>query len=213
MAEQQADSVGTESDSAVADAEVEVDFGADLDEDMLGDEPRPPASDNSAALAPVRGAPDEPRPPASAAPQQVANITDLDQLDLTTASEREKHLIADYHRKTQLIGDQRRENHRIAAELRAREDRLIAGERPASQADDPLAPLKATLNEDDAKALDVIQELNRRTIGTQLEGLVERNQKVEGVLPALVKHQVKNQAEADLIQHLQFIIKVLQKKH
>ena len=161
MTERASDSDGSEVGlSAAADEEV-VEIGSDLDEDMSHDEPTPRQADNSAEPTTAPVATDEPRPPAQQAPS-----ADLDNLDPNTATDRERHLLADYTRKSQANAEARKANEATAARLQALEARLNAP--PAQQAQDPLAALRATLTEEESRALDIVQTLNQHTMGSRL---------------------------------------------
>jgi len=187
MTERASDSDGSEVGlSAAADEEV-VEIGSDLDEDMSHDEPAPRQADNSAGPTTAPVATDEPRPPAQQAPS-----ADLDNLDPNTATDRERHLLADYTRKSQANAEARKANEATAARLQALEARLNAP--PAQQAQDPLAALRATLTEEESRALDLVQTLNQHTMGSRLETYEQRQAQSEDVIKALAVHLLQNRA-------------------
>jgi|TARA_R100001530_G_scaffold97948_2_gene68102 uncharacterized coiled-coil protein SlyX len=187
MTERASDSDGSEVGlSAAADEEV-VEIGSDLDEDMSHDEPTPRQADNSAEPTTAPVATDEPRPPAQQAPS-----ADLDNLDPNTATDRERHLLADYTRKSQANAEARKANEATAARLQALEARLNAP--PAQQAQDPLAALRATLTEEESRALDLVQTLNQHTMGSRLETYEQRQAQSEDVIKALAVHLLQNRA-------------------
>tara|TARA_R110002020_G_scaffold433508_2_gene643598 strand:- start:893 stop:1771 length:879 start_codon:yes stop_codon:yes gene_type:complete len=187
MTERASDSDGSEVGlSAAADEEV-VEIGSDLDEDMSHDEPTPRQADNSAEPTTAPVATDEPRPPAQQAPS-----ADLDNLDPNTATDRERHLLADYTRKSQANAEARKANEATAARLQALEARLNAP--PAQQAQDPLAALRATLTEEESRALDLVQTLNQHTMGSRLETYEQRQAQSENVIKALAVHLLQNRA-------------------
>jgi len=187
MTERASDSDGSEVGlSAAADEEV-VEIGSDLDEDMSHDEPTPRQADNSAEPTTAPVATDEPRPPAQQAPS-----ADLDNLDPNTATDRERHLLADYTRKSQANAEARKANEATAARLEALEARLNAP--PAQQAQDPLAALRATLTEEESRALDLVQTLNQHTMGSRLETYEQRQAQSENVIKALAVHLLQNRA-------------------
>lgn len=187
MTERASDSDGSEVGlSAAADEEV-VEIGSDLDEDMSHDEPTPRQADNSAEPTTAPVATDEPRPPAQQAPS-----ADLDNLDPNTATDRERHLLADYTRKSQANAEARKANEATAARLQALEARLNAP--PAQQAQDPLAALRATLTEEESRALDLVQTLNQHTMGSRLETYEQRQAQSENVIKALAVHLLQSRA-------------------
>jgi hypothetical protein len=187
MTERASDSDGSEVGlSAAADEEV-VEIGSDLDEDMSHDEPTPRQADNSAEPTTAPVATDEPRPPAQQAPS-----ADLDNLDPNTATDRERHLLADYTRKSQANAEARKTNEATAARLQALEARLNAP--PAQQAQDPLAALRATLTEEESRALDLVQTLNQHTMGSRLETYEQRQAQSENVIKALAVHLLQSRA-------------------
>jgi len=190
MTERASDSDGSEVGlSAAADEEV-VEIGSDLDEDMSHDEPTPRQADNSAGPTTAPVATDEPRPPAQQAPS-----ADLDNLDPNTATDREKHLLADYTRKSQANAEARKANEATAARLEALEARLTAQQAaPPAQAQDPLAALRATLTEEESRALDLVQTLNQHTMGSRLETYEQRQAQSENVIKALAVHLLQNRA-------------------
>lgn len=176
---------GHDAGAPAAEPEEEfVDLAADLDEDLSA-EPPPPAPDNRAEPSPSPAAPANGQRP----------IPNLDQLDPNQASEREKHLLADYTRKTQGIADTRRSQEDQQRRMDQLESRLNSQLAPA-HTDDPLAPLRATLNEDEERALDVIQELNKRTLGSQLDQIQQRSGQMETVVKALATHILHSRTEA-----------------
>ena len=187
MTERASDSDGSEVGlSAAADEEV-VEIGSDLDEDMSHDEPTPRQADNSAEPTTAPVATDEPRPPAQQAPS-----ADLDNLDPNTATDRERHLLADYTRKSQANAEARKANEATAARLQALEARLNAP--PAQQAQDPLAASRATLTEEESRALALGQTLNQHTMGSRLETYEQRQAQSENVIKALAVHLLQNRA-------------------
>ena len=101
-------------------------------------------------------------------------------------------MLADYTRKSQANAEARKANEATAARLQALEARFNAP--PAQQAQDPLAALRATLTEEESRALDLVQTLNQHTMGSRLETYEQRQAQSENVIKALAVHLLQNRA-------------------
>ena len=190
MTERASDSDTGEVGLSAAAEEEPVELGSDLDEDMSHDEPTPRQADNSAEPTTAPVATDEPRPPAQQAPS-----ADLDSLDPTTATDRERHLLADYTRKSQANAETRKSLQATAQRLQAMETRMQQQGTAPAQEQDPLATLRASLTADETRALDLVQTLNEHTMGSRLEAYESRQNQAENVIKALATHLLQGRVQ------------------
>jgi len=182
------DSTASEAGAPAAADDDQFDLAADLDE-AIGTEPEPspqPADNGAGPAAAPQRAPD-------AVPAQQA---DLDQIDPNSATERERNLLADYTRKSQHNAEVRRALEAQQGRLDQREARLSARPEPDPNTTDPLSALRATLNEGEQRALDVVQAINEATMGKQLEGFGSRFETVENVVRALATQLIQERTRS-----------------
>lgn len=100
------------------------------------------------------------------------NVIDLDNIDpekLTSSDSKElaKYLKSDYTRKTQAAANAQRANQHTALRLQQLEknlnervDRLATGDQVPQESQDPFADLRQRLDEDEARAVDVIDQID-----------------------------------------------------
>ena len=121
------------------------------------------------------------------------NNIDLDIIDPekmhTISPEEAKHLHADYTRKTQSLADERRANAQTALRLQQLEqrlnervDRLAAGDQVSQESQDPFADLRERLDQDEARAVDVIDQIDTIRNGQFRD---ETNQKIDQLANAM----------------------------
>ena len=170
-----------------ADASEQDDFAADLeDAGHLATEPEDVPAQNLPAL-PSNGTTGNQYP------------QDLDEVsDPSVLSDGDQRQLRDYHAKRRRDSEATR-----AAEQRAQQAEVqlarLQGQQEvvASQQEevDPLATLRSSLSEDEGRALDIVQEINRLTTGDKLNNYDKRFQMVENVVKQLAANVIQNRAQ------------------
>ena len=162
-----------------------VDFAADLEDagylDTSPEEALPAVSGNE----PSQGTTENQYP------------ADLDAVaDPSDLSEGDQRLLSDYHAKRRRDSDAVRQAEQRAQQAEVELARFQGAQSAVeSQQQDPLTTLRASLSEDEGRALDIVQEINRLTTGDKLSGMDKRFETVEGVVKQLAAALISTRAQ------------------